>query len=158
VILKDDESNTSIPNHEATTSLAKPTDPYSHGLWFDIEDGGYIDDNLCPVLSPKQEGLASTPSPAQGQPHSLPYSLKPSQDQINRHSNDGTIRHTSEEPGPHSLSTPLNKNNGGGSEEKTVSKLEKDLLLAFKQQEKPSLTPAPNSLRPRRPSTKPLHP
>jgi hypothetical protein len=100
--------------------------------------------------------LASTTTPAQGQPHPLHHSLRLSQDQINQHSNDGTIRRTSEEPGPYSLSTPLDENGGGGSEEKTVSELEKDLLLAFEEQEKPSLAPAPSS--PHRPSAEQLHP
>ncbi|KAN0099441.1 hypothetical protein V8E51_013216 [Hyaloscypha variabilis] len=44
-----------------------------------------------------------------------------------------------EEPGSHSLSTPLDENSGGDIEEKAVSELEKDLLLAFEEQEKPSL-------------------
>jgi hypothetical protein len=107
VILKDDESDT--PSPEATAEPSKPTDPSSHGPWCDIEDGGYVDDDLCPIPSLEQEGLASTPTPAQGQPHSLHLSPRPSQNQINQHGNDGTIRRTSEEPGPHSLSTPLLK-------------------------------------------------
>jgi hypothetical protein len=52
----------------------------------------------------------------------------------------------------------LDENGGGGSEEKTVSELEKDLLLAFEEQENPSLAPAPSSPRPHRPSAEPLHP
>ena len=52
----------------------------------------------------------------------------------------------------------MDENGRGGSEEKTVSELEKDLLLAFEEQEKPSLAPAPSSPRPHCPSAEPLHP
>ena len=52
----------------------------------------------------------------------------------------------------------MDQNSRGGSEEKTISELEKDLLLAFEEQEKPSFPPAPSSPRPHRPSAKPLHP
>ena len=57
-----------------------------------------------------------------------------------------------------SLSTPLDKNSGGGIEKKTISELEKDLLLGFKEQEKPSLALTPSSPRPHSPSTELLHP
>ena len=64
MILEDDESDTPTHNPEATTEPSKPTDPSSHGLWCDIEDGGYVDDDLCPIPPLEQEDLASTPTPA----------------------------------------------------------------------------------------------
>jgi hypothetical protein len=158
VILKDDELNTPTPNSKATTDPSKPTNLSTHRQWCDIEDGGYINNNFCLIPLLKQEGLASTSIPAQGQPYSLHYSLRPLQDQINQHSNNRTIQCTLEEPGPYSLSALLDENSRGDSKEKTVSKLEKDLLLAFKEQENLSFTPTPSSLCPYRPSTKPLHP
>jgi hypothetical protein len=52
----------------------------------------------------------------------------------------------------------LDENGGGGSKVKTVSKLEKDLLLAFKEQEKSLLAPAPSFLYPYLSSAELLHP
>jgi hypothetical protein len=135
VILEDDKSNTPTHNSEATTEPSKPTHPSSYELWWDIEDGGYVDDDLHPISPLEQEDLASTPTPAQCQPHSLHHSPRLSQDQINQ-DNEEIIQRTSEEPDPNSLSTPLDQNSRAGSEEKTISELEKDLLLAFEEQEK----------------------
>jgi hypothetical protein len=58
---------------------------------------------------------------------------------------------------PHSLPKPLDKDGRGGSKE-NVSKLEKDMLLAFEEQEKSLLATAPSSLQPPRRSTKQSHP
>jgi len=55
------------------------------------------------------------------------------------HDNDGNTRRTLEEPTPCSLLELLDKNNGGGIDD-NVSELEKDLLLAFEEQEKSSLS------------------
>jgi hypothetical protein len=57
-----------------------------------------------------------------------------------------------DEPAPHALPQPLSDSGGGGSD-KSASELERDMQLAVEEQEKSS--PAPNSLRPRRPSVHP---
>jgi hypothetical protein len=61
---------------------------------------------------------------------------------------------------PYTLYTLLGKNSKGGSKEENLSKLKKDLLLAFKEQDKLLLVlaPTPSSLRLRRYSIKLPHP
>ena len=58
---------------------------------------------------------------------------------------------TSAEPTPYTLPASLSKNSKGESEEENASKLEKDLLLAFEEQDKLlsalALAPAPSSPR-----------
>jgi hypothetical protein len=99
--------------------------------------------------------LASTP--AQGQPHSRHHPSRTSYSQINQYGDDGTTGGALAEPVSYTLPQPLDEN-GGGGREKNVSGLEKDLLLAFEEQEKSSSAPAPSSSRPRRPSVEPSHP
>jgi hypothetical protein len=55
----------------------------------------------------------------------------------------------SKELTPHTLPASLSKNGKGGSKEENVSKLKKDLLLAFEEQDKllSALAPAPSSPR-----------
>jgi len=164
VILEDDESDT--PDPEAATvsafGLSKPTDPSGHELWYDIKDQRSVDKDICPFPPPEQEGLASTPVPAQDQPHSCHHSPGSSQDQIDQHGNDRTRPSTSEEPTPHTLPASLGKNGEGGSEEEKLSELEMDLLLAFEEQDKLLSTlassPAPSSPRLWRHSIEPSHP
>jgi hypothetical protein len=91
-----------------------------------------------------QEGL-TTSTPARGRPPS-PH-----------HDSDRNTRRTLEEPTPCSLLEPLNEDSGGGSDD-NVSELEKGLLLAFKEQEKPSSVSPPSSARPPRHSFEPSHP
>ena len=52
----------------------------------------------------------------------------------------------------------MDQNGRGGSEERIISEFEKDLLLAFEEQENASLAPALSSPRPHYPSAKSLHP
>jgi hypothetical protein len=49
-------------SEEAAAEPNKPPDPAGHGPWWDVEDGGYIDDDLRPIPLLEQEGLASTPA------------------------------------------------------------------------------------------------
>jgi hypothetical protein len=136
VILEDDESDTPDPEAAAVSAfgLGKPTDPSGHELWY--EDQRFVDEDLCPFPPLEQEGLASTPTPAQDQLHSCHYSPGSSQDQINQHGNDRTRPSVSEEPTPYTLPASLGKNGRGGSEEENVSELENDLLPAFNEQDK----------------------
>jgi hypothetical protein len=55
----------------------------------------------------------------------------------------------SEEPMPYTLSASLSKNGEEGSEEENFSELDKDFLLAFKEQDKlfSASAPAPSSSR-----------
>jgi hypothetical protein len=61
---------------------------------------------------------------------------------------------------PYTLYTLLSKNNKGGSKEENLSKLKKDLLLAFKEQDKLllALAPTPSSLQLGRYSIELLYP
>jgi hypothetical protein len=58
---------------------------------------------------------------------------------------------------PHTLPKPLDEDSGGGSEE-NVSELERDMLLAFEEQEKSSLATATCSPQPPYHSTEQSHP
>lgn len=111
MILEDDESDT--PNPEVAAEPSKPTDP---PRW-DVEDGCFIGDDFRPIPLLEQEGLASTPTLVQEQPHSRHHSPRPSQDQINQLDN-GTTQNKSEEPEHHSLPTTLDESGGGGNTEK----------------------------------------
>jgi len=143
VILEDDESDTSDPEAATVSAfgLSKPTDPSSHELWYGV------DEDLCPLTPLEQEGLASMPTPTQDQ-HSCHHSPESSQDQIDQHGNDSGPS-ASEESMPHTLHASLSKNGEGGSGEETLSELEKDLLLAFEEQDKLSLASAPTPSSPR---------
>jgi hypothetical protein len=55
---------------------------------------------------------------------------------MNQHSHNRTAPSVYDEPIPHSLPASLVENNRERSEEENVSELEKDLLLAFKKQDK----------------------
>ena len=152
MILEDDESDT--PNPEATTEPSMPTDPPGHGPWWDVEDGCFVDNDLHPIPSLEQEGLAS--APAQGQPHSRQHSPRASQDRVNQHSNDRTTRSALNVPASYTLLQPLDEN-GGGSDENTTE-LGRDMQLAFGEQEKWSLATAPRSPSPQPQSAVPSHP
>jgi hypothetical protein len=61
-INSDRDNGSDTPDPEAAAEPNKPTDPASHGLWWDVEDGGYINDDLRLISLLEQEGLASTPA------------------------------------------------------------------------------------------------
>jgi hypothetical protein len=91
--------------------------------------------------------LASTPALAQ--PHSHHDPPGSSQDQISPYNDDG-MGGAPDEPALLTLPQPLSETGGGGSDE-NASELERDMQLAFEEQERSSPAPAPGSLRPRRP-------
>jgi hypothetical protein len=115
-------------SEEAAAEPNKPPDPAGHGPWWDVEDGGYVDDDLRPIPPLEQEGLASTP--AQYHPHSRHSSLGASQEQINLRNDDGARRSAFEEPAPRSLSTTFGED-GKGRRDGNISELGKDSLLTF---------------------------
>jgi hypothetical protein len=167
VILEDDESNTPDPEAAAVSAsvdagadsafgLSKPIDPSDHEALYDVEAGCYVDEELPPGLEPGQEGLAAS-TPVHDHGHSRYHSPRPSHDGIGQRDDDGNTQRTSKEPAPHSLPKPLDEEGGGGSEE-NVSELERDMLLAFEEQEKSSSATAPSSARPPRHSVEPSHP
>jgi hypothetical protein len=84
VILEDDESDTPDPEAAAVSAfeLSKLTDPSGYELWYDVADERFVDEDLCPFPPHEQGGLASTPTPAQDQPHSCHHSSGSSQDQM----------------------------------------------------------------------------
>ena len=116
--------------------LCKPIIPSSPERWYDVEAGCYVEEPLLGLEPKAQEGLAaSTPTHDHG--HSLHHSPRPPHHQIGQHDNDKNTQSTSEEPAPHSLPKPLDEDGGGESGE-NVSDLERDMLLAFEEQEKSS--------------------
>jgi hypothetical protein len=127
--------------------LCKPIIPSSPERWYDVDAGCYVDEEPLLGLEPKgQEGSAAS-TPAHDHGHSLYYSPRPPHHQIGLHDNDKNTQSTLEEPAPHSLPKPLDEDGGGDSGE-NVSDLERDMLLAFEEQEKSSSATALSSPQP----------
>jgi hypothetical protein len=167
VILEDDESNTPDPEAAAVSALvdadadsafglSKSIDLSDYKAWYDVEASCYVDEELPPGLEPEQEGLAAS-TLVHDHGHSRYHSPRPSHDRIGQHDNDGNTQRTSKELTPYSLPKPLDEEGGGGSEE-NVSELERDMLLAFEEQEKSSSATAPSSARPPCRFVEPSHP
>ncbi|TVY93988.1 hypothetical protein LAWI1_G003141 [Lachnellula willkommii] len=148
VILENDGSDT--PNPEATAEPSKPTKPPSHGLWWDVDDGCYINDDFRPIPLLEQEDLASMPD----QSHSRYHSPGVSHGLINQHDNGKTMRSISDEPASYTLLPSLAENSGESNE--NAFELERSMQLAFEEEEKSLLAPAPSSYHPY-PSTEPSH-
>lgn len=159
VVLENNESDTPVPEATAlSVSVDAGVNPPSEvrkGRWWDVEDECYINDDLRPIPPLEQEGLASTPM--QGQPYSYYHPPGSSQDQISQYGDSGTTGGVLDEAAPHTLPQPLGENGRGGSDE-NASELEKDMLLAFEEQEKSSSAPTPSSRHPQCHSAEPLHP
>ena len=167
MILEDDEPDTPDPEAAAVSAsvnasadsafeLSKPIDPSNYEAWYDVEASCYVEEELPPGLEPEQEGLAAS-TPVHDHGHSRYHSPRPLHDWIGQYDDDGNTQCTSEEPAPHSLPKPLDEDGGGGSEE-NVSELERDMLLAFEEQEKSSSATAPSSPQPPRRYTEQSHP
>ena len=155
MILEDDKPKT--PEPESTAGRSKSTEPPGHGPWWDIEDRCLVNDDLEPIPLLEQDGLASTPTLAQGQPHPHQYPPGSSRDQIKQHGDDGTTEGVLDKPTLYSQLTPLDRNNGGGGNE-NVSEFDTDMLLAFKEQERSLSAVTPNSPHPYHSSTELLYP
>lgn len=159
MILEDDEPNSLSLAASAVSALVdagtdstsepnKPTDPPSCNAWYDLESGGYIvEDSLPPQL--EQDSLASTLSQHY---HSGSYSPASPQDQV-KQPDDGNTR-TPEEPVPHMVSKSLDEDVREEMDENGCQ-LQRELLLAFEEQENPTLAIAPSSTHPHRQSTEP---
>jgi hypothetical protein len=144
VILEDDEMN--IPSVEAAAmpalvdvdiesavEMKKPTGHASQEAWYDIEYGCYVLED-CPS-SLDEDGL--TPMLAQEYRHSP----GPSQDAANQY-NDANTQRTSEEAGADTCRQLVDRDGGQDCGE-NMSELERDILLAFKEQESlSSVTPS----------------
>jgi hypothetical protein len=87
-------------------------------------------------------------TPAQAQPHTLPQSSKPLQDQTNPQSVDDITRGTSVESAFHLLPKPSDSSNDGWTDE-SMAELEKELGLALEEQVKSPFAGAPTSSSPR---------
>jgi hypothetical protein len=122
---RDESPSSTLPNQDPASELSKPIDLSASERWYDVEAGCYINEELPPGLElDVQEGL-TTSTPAQDHAPS-PH-----------HGNDRNTRRTLEEPTPRSLPELLDEDSSGESDD-NVSELERDLLLAFEEQEKSS--------------------
>jgi len=141
VILEEDEgdSHDHTADSEATSTvnagpvpvfLSQGADPSNRGLWWDVEEGCFVYEDLHPLPPLDHEGLASTP--AQGQPPSRCPSPRVSQDQTMPHGDNRTTRIASEESAAQIIA--LDQDSVGESGE-NVSDLERDIQLAFQEQE-----------------------
>ena len=141
---------------DSAFELSKPIDLSNHEACYDVEDDCCFDEEPPPSLEPEQEGLV-TSTPIHDHSHSRYYSPGPPHDQIGQYDDDGNTQHTLEEPAHHSLPKLLDEDSGGGSDD-NVTELERDMLLAFEEQEKSSSVSPPSSPRPPRRSVEPAHP
>ena len=141
---RDPSLRSTLPNQEPASELSEPIDLSASERWYDVEAGSYIDKELPLGLEPEvQEGL-TTSTPARD------YLPSPYYD------SDRNTQRTVEEPTPRSLPEPLEEDSSGESDD-NVSELEKDLLLAFEEQEKSSVSP-PSAAHLPRCSIEPSHP
>jgi hypothetical protein len=150
VILEDDEINNSfievaamralaVAGIESTVELNKSTSHINQEARYNIEYGCYVLED-CPLPSPETDDLAPMAAqdnhPSPGLSHST----------TSKHTGGDTI-YTLDELGADTLPPPAEEdgeNNCGES----VSKLEKDMLLAFEIQENTSSACITNSLHP----------
>ncbi|KAG4427979.1 hypothetical protein IFR05_016539 [Cadophora sp. M221] len=147
VILEEDEgdtpdrtadSETTSTSTSANTSpvpafeLSQRADPSNREPWWDVEESCFVYEDMNPLPSLDHEGLASPP--AQDQPPSRRQSLGVSQDQTKPHGDNRTTRIALEESAAQSFVISLDQDGGGDSKE-NVSDLERDMQVAFEEQE-----------------------
>lgn len=106
-------------------------------------EGCFVYEDLHPLPSLDHDGLASTP--AEGQPPSRRHSLGVSQDQTKPHGDNRTTRSASDESAAQSLIVTFDQDGEGESEE-NVSDLERDMQLAFEEQEESTSPSSPHRL------------
>jgi hypothetical protein len=138
VILEDDDPHSPEADPETPSGpITEQATPPGREAWWDVEDRRWVDDDQRPLPPIEQEGLA-------GLSH------------INPHGKDETVQGTSEEP-TSSLPSILSGVCGGKNElalhsvsepldEDDNSDLERYLLLALEEQEKPTSAAAPSAL------------
>jgi hypothetical protein len=127
VILEEDKSNAPESEPKAAAvfepveagndpsfDLNKLIDPFSYEIWWDIEDECYAYDDLCLSPPPRHDGLPSILILTCGRPHSHLPLPRPLHDLTNQHDRHKTIRGASDETLPHPLTSPLDKDGGGG--------------------------------------------
>jgi hypothetical protein len=145
---RDANPYSALLNQDTDPKLSKPIVSSSPERWYDVEAGCYVEEEPLPGLeSEGQEGsAASTPAHDHDHGHSHHHFPGPPYNQIGQHDDRNTQR-TSEEPAPYSLPKLLGEDSEGGSGE-NVSDLERDMLLAFEEQEKSSSATAPGFPQP----------
>jgi hypothetical protein len=142
------EWDASLHNTSAISERASaPTKSIdASGLWYDIEEGCYIEEPAPGLGSREQYGVPSTP--AQAQPQTLPQSSTPLQDQINQQDIDDITQGMSVESAPHSLPKPSDSGDDGWTND-SMAEFEKELGLALEEQVKSSSASALTSSSPR---------
>jgi hypothetical protein len=123
-------------------------DPSALDVWYDVEDGRYIDKNeLLPSLE-LGEPSCSPARPARDDPLSLHHHPRPLADKIDQHESDRITRPLSAEPAAYTVPEPVNQDRGGWNNI-AVAKLEKEVDLVYKDKDK--LSVASLSCSPRSP-------
>ncbi|CZS94268.1 uncharacterized protein RCO7_10340 [Rhynchosporium graminicola] len=134
--------------------LGQRAESFNREPWWDVEGDCFVYEDLHPLPSLDHEDLVFTP--AQEQPIPRCDSLEVSQGQTKPYGDDRTTRSASEESAARSLIITLDEDGGKESEEK-FSDLERDMQLAFEEQEELSSTspssPGRRSFEPSRPPT-----
>ncbi|KAF7865662.1 hypothetical protein EAF04_005828 [Stromatinia cepivora] len=126
LVLADDESD--IPNLQVA-SISTSAYLFDYEKLWDVEEGDFEKEDPLP----KQDLLASAPDLDHSHPHQ--QSIGSSQNHINLPDNNDGKQSASEMASPHTLLTILD-GNGEERENKDISEIGTDLLLAFGGQEK----------------------
>ena len=136
-----------LQTQDKDPELRKPIIPSSPERRYDVDAGCYIDDEPLIGLEPRGQKGSAASILVRDHSHSLHHSPRPPHHQIGQHDNNKITQSISEEPAPRSLPKPLDVDDGGDGGE-NVSELERDMLMAFEEQEKSSSTTALSSPQP----------
>ena len=143
-IQRDTSPHSILTTSELASGPAKSVDV--SGLWYDVEEGCYIDERAPTLESREQQGMLSVLRP--DQPRTLPQSSTPLQHQISQQDIGDITQSTPVESAPHSLPEPSDNGDDGWTED-SMAEFEKEVRRALVEHVEPSLASTPNSLRPR---------
>jgi hypothetical protein len=143
-VARDKSPHETLVISELALELVKPIDKC--GLWYDVEDGCYIDEP-APGLGPC-ESKGVPPALPQDQAQILLQSCTPLQDQINQQDTDVVTQSVSLEPAPFSLFRPSNNGDDGGTND-GMAELEEELGWTLEEQVKSTSASAPTPSNPR---------
>lgn len=143
---------------DPTSELSISVHPSAPNIWYDVEDGRYVDENeLLPGLELGEPSCPPAP-PAREDLLSLHHHPRLFAGKISQHESDRITRPSSTEPAAHTVSEPVDQD-GGGWNKVAIAELEKEVDLVNQDQDRlsvASLSCSPCS--PRRSIELPPHP
>jgi hypothetical protein len=124
----DTSLHNTLPTSVLPPALTESID--TSGLWYDIEEGCYIEESASGLESNEQHNVPSIPS--QAQPQTLPQYPAPLQDQTEQQGIADIIQSTFVESALHFLPKLPNRGDNGWTPE-NVAELEKELETALRE-------------------------